>query len=77
MVHRVLQLLIAADIPFRCLHRGVAKQKLNLFQFASGAVAQAGASAAEAMWCEMIYAGLFSAPLHCVPDHVCYDAREL
>ena len=36
----------------------MAKQKLNLFQFASRAVAQAGASAAKVVGREIVYAGL-------------------
>jgi hypothetical protein len=40
IVHCILKLLFAANIPFRRLHRSVATQKLDLFQFASGAVDQ-------------------------------------
>jgi hypothetical protein len=35
IIHRTLKLLFASDVPLRCLHGSVAKQKLNLFQFAS------------------------------------------
>jgi hypothetical protein len=31
----ILELLFASDVPLRCLDRSVAKEKLNLFQFAS------------------------------------------
>src|ERR1700680_847182 len=41
VVHCILKLLFASDIPLRCLHRSVAKQKLNLFQLTSTSVAQA------------------------------------
>jgi hypothetical protein len=39
IIHRILKLLFASDVPLRCLHRSVAKQKLNLFEFASTAMA--------------------------------------
>ncbi len=45
MIHRILKLLFASDVPLRCLHRSVAKQKLNLFEFASTTMAEPGASA--------------------------------
>jgi hypothetical protein len=70
IIHRILKLLFASDVPFRCLHRSVAKQKLNLFQFASTTVAQAGASAAKVVGCQIVYAGLSGAPLHRVPDYI-------
>jgi hypothetical protein len=47
IIHRILKLLLASDVPFRGLHKGVAKEKQNLFQFASTTMAQAGASAAK------------------------------
>jgi hypothetical protein len=65
-----LKLLFASDVPFRCLHGGVAKQKLNLFQFATTTMAQARASAAKIVGCQIAYAGLPGAPLHRVPDYI-------
>ena len=47
-----------------------AKEKLNLFQFAPTTMAQACASAAKVVGCQIAYAGLPGAPLHCVPDYV-------
>jgi hypothetical protein len=35
VVHRLAEFLLAAEIAFRCLHRGVPKQKLNLFKFSA------------------------------------------
>jgi hypothetical protein len=46
IIYGILELLFASDIPFRCLHRSVTKQKLNLFELASTAVAEPGARAA-------------------------------
>src|SRR6266403_1940816 len=37
----LLKLLFASDVPLRGLHRSVAKEKLNLFQFASTTMAEA------------------------------------
>jgi hypothetical protein len=30
IIHGILKLVFASDVPFRCLHRGAAKQKVNL-----------------------------------------------
>jgi hypothetical protein len=35
IVHRVSEVLLAAEVTFRGLHRRVAQQKLNLFQSAA------------------------------------------
>ena len=35
VVHRLAEFLLAAEIAFRCLNRGVPKQKLNLFKFSA------------------------------------------
>jgi hypothetical protein len=64
-----LKLLFAADVPFRCLYKGVAKQKLNLFQFSSTTMAQAGASATKVMRCHIGYASLIGA-LHRIPNNI-------
>lgn len=77
MIHRILKLLFASDVPLRCLHRSVAKQKLNLFHFASTTMTQAGASAAKIMGCQIVYTGLFGAPLHRIPDYVGCHASVL
>jgi hypothetical protein len=65
-----LKLLFASDVPFRCLNTGVAKQKLNLFEFASTTMAQAGAGAAQIVGCQIVYTGLYGTPLDSVPDYV-------
>jgi hypothetical protein len=70
IIHGILELLFASDVPFRCLHRSVAKQKLNLFQLASTAMAKPGTCATQVVGCQIVYAGLSDAPLHCVPDYV-------
>ena len=35
VVHRLAEFLLAAEIAFRCLNRGVPKQKLNLLKFSA------------------------------------------
>jgi hypothetical protein len=55
----------------------VTKEKLNLLQFASTTMAQAGASAAKIVGREIIYAGLSSTPLHRVPDDIGGHASSL
>jgi hypothetical protein len=47
VIHSVLELLFASDVPLGCLHRSVARQKLNLFQFTSTTMAKPGAFAAK------------------------------
>jgi hypothetical protein len=46
IIHGILKFLFTSDVPFSGLHSGVAKEKLNLLQFSSTTMAQAGASAA-------------------------------
>ena len=47
------KLLTASGISFRRLHGRMTEKKLNLFEFASRAMAKAGTSATEIMGCEM------------------------
>ena len=35
VVNRLAEFLLAAEIAYRCLNRGVPKQKLNLFKFSA------------------------------------------
>ena len=39
VVHRMAQVLLAAEVALSSLHRGVTEQKLDLFQLASTGVA--------------------------------------
>ncbi len=73
IIHRILKLLFGSDVPLRCLHRSVAKQKLNLFQFASTTMAEPGASATKIVRRQIVYAGPPRTPFHRIPDYVgCY-----
>jgi len=48
----------------------VAKEKLNLFKFASGLMAEAVASATKIVGCQMVNADLFGVSLHGIPDYI-------
>jgi integrase len=48
----------------------VAKQKLDLFEFASTTMAEPGASATKIVGCQVDYAGLTGTSLHRIPDYV-------
>jgi hypothetical protein len=51
----------------------VTKKKLNLFEFASGLMAETGASATKIVGCQMANADSFGVSLHGIPDYVgCY-----
>lgn len=47
IIHGILELLFASDVPLRRLHRSVAKQQLNLFQLASTDMAKPGTCATQ------------------------------
>jgi hypothetical protein len=48
----------------------VTEEKLNLFEFASGLIAEAGARATKIVGCRMANANLFGVSLHGIPDYV-------
>jgi len=52
IIHGPLNPLLAAEIPFGCLHGNVAQKELNLLQFAACGMAQLCARAAKIMWRE-------------------------
>jgi hypothetical protein len=64
IIHGILKLLFAPDVPFRRLHRSVTKQKLNLLKFPSAAMVKPGACAPKIVGRKIAYAGLSRAPLH-------------
>src|SRR5271169_136049 len=57
-------------IPFRRLHRSMAEQKLDLFEFASTSMADARAAATKIVRCQIAYAGLLGATFDRIPDYV-------
>jgi hypothetical protein len=48
----------------------VTKEELNLSEFASGLMAEAGASATKVVGCQMFKADSFGVSLHRIPDNV-------
>jgi hypothetical protein len=77
IIDRFSELLPASDVPFGRLHRRMTKEKLNLFEFASGLMAEAGASATKIVGCQMVNADSFGVSLHGIPDHVTCDSSIL
>jgi hypothetical protein len=51
----------------------VTKQELNLFEFASGAVAEPSARSAQVMRRQMIHTDLLGISLHCCPNNIRSD----
>jgi hypothetical protein len=70
IVHRVTEILFAAEIAFRRLNGCMAQQELNLLQLASAAVAQLGARSPQVMRRDMFQARSFAAGLHDVPHDI-------
>jgi hypothetical protein len=70
VIDRLSEVLPASDVPFGRLHRSVTKEELNLFEFASGLMAEAGASATKIVGRQMVKADTFSVSLHGIPDYV-------
>jgi hypothetical protein len=64
------EVLPASDVPFRGLHRRVAEKKLNLFEFASGLMAETGASATKIVGCKVVNADSLGVSPHGIPDYV-------
>ena len=69
IIHGPLNPLLAAEIPFGCLHGNVAQKELNLLQFAACGMAQLCARAAKIMWSEPRQTEFLRVLFHHVPDH--------
>jgi hypothetical protein len=74
IVHRMSEILFAAEIAFRCLHGCMAQQELNLLQFAAARVAQLRAGSPQVMRCDMLQACSLAAALDYVPHDILRDA---
>src|SRR5580692_9332195 len=61
IVHRMPEILFAAEIPFRCLDRCMAEQELNLLQFAAARVAQLRTGPPQVVRCDMLHPGSLAA----------------
>ena len=68
-----MQSLGTAEVAFGGLDRDVAKQELNLLQFAAGGAAEPSATSTEIVRCEFAHAGLCGEFLNNMPDKLFGD----
>lgn len=73
IVYRMSEILFAAEITFRRLHRCMSQQELNLLQLAAAIVAQLRTGPAEVMRCNMLQARSLAAGLDYVPHNILRD----
>jgi hypothetical protein len=69
IINCILDPLLEAEISLSCLNRDMTEYKLDLFQFATGNVAQASTRASEIMRSRLGQAELCRVLFHKVPDH--------
>ncbi len=69
IIHGPLNPLLAAEVPFGCLHLTVTQKELNLLQFAACGMAQLCARAAKIMWSEPRQTEFLRGLSHLMPDH--------
>ena len=67
------EVLLAAQVSFGRLHRGVAEQKLNLFDLPATRMTQLRARSPQIVWRDAFQPRFFAAALDHVPDHVLGD----
>ena len=70
IIDRFSEVLPASDVPFGRLHRRVTKEKLNLFEFPSGTMTEAGAGATKIVGRETVNADSLGISFHRIPDYV-------
>ena len=74
IVHRMAEILLAAEIAFRGLDRCMTEQELNLLQLATAIVAQLRAGPPQVVRCNVLQAGSLAAGSDHVPDNVLREA---
>jgi hypothetical protein len=74
IVHRVSEVLLAAEIAFRRLHGCMPQQELNLLQLAPARVAQLRTGSPQVMRRNMLQARSLATGLDHVPDNILRDA---
>jgi hypothetical protein len=74
IVHRMAEILFAAEIVFRGLDRYVAKQELNLLQLTTPIMAELRTSSPQIMRCDMLQSRPLATGSDHVPDHVLRNA---
>ena len=73
-VHRMSEILFAAEIAFRRLHGYMSQQELNLLKLSAVRVAQLRTRPAQVMRCNMLQARSLAAGLDYVPYDILRDA---
>jgi hypothetical protein len=63
------ELLLAAEVLFRCLDGYMAEEKLNLVELATGQVTEARTCPPEIVRCQLVYPGSLSGSLDDLPKH--------
>jgi hypothetical protein len=74
IVHRMSEILFAAEIAFRRLPGYVPQQELNLLKLSAVRVAQLRTGSSQVMRCNMLQARSLAAGLDYVPHHILGDA---
>jgi len=70
IIDRFSEVLPASDVLFGRLHGGVTKEKLNLFEFPSSTMTEAGAGATKIVGRETFNADSLGILFHRIPDYV-------
>jgi hypothetical protein len=74
IVHRMSEILFAAEIAFRRLHGCMSQQELNLLQLSSAVMTQLRTGSPQVMRCNMLQARSLAAGLDYVPHDILRDA---
>jgi hypothetical protein len=74
IVHRMSEILFAAQIAFRRLDGCVPQQELNLLQLATARVAQLRTGSPQVVRCDMLQSRSLAAGLDYVPHDILRDA---
>ncbi len=74
IVHRMSEILFAAEIAFRRLDRCVSQQELNLFQLSSAVMTQLRTRPPQVVGCDVLQARSPTAGPDHVPHHILRDA---
>ena len=77
IVHRMPEILFAAEIAFRGLDRCVPEQELNLLKFAAAVVAELRTRPAQVVGGNVLQPGFLAAGPDHVPDNVLGDTTAL
>jgi len=76
IVHRMSEILFAAEIAFRRLHGYMPQQELNLLKLSAVRVAQLRTGSPQVMRCNMLQARSLAAGLDYVPHDILRDASS-